>query len=328
MSHKLRTHTHAKARARAHGVCTNWSQPVDNCGGDEERTTRGSSVQCLTPYRLKNQDIHVPCGRCRPCRINRAQEWADRMIHEASQHEHNAFITLTYDDDFLQEEITKREAQLFLKRLRQHIAKPIRYFLAGEYGEETGRAHYHAAIFNFETCGKCRVCTKLYRLRGKTPEEGTDCYALEQAWPYGRIDAGTVEPASARYIADYLQKDTRPETYGHRQPPFSLKSQGLGRAWAAKNVTTVTAATGLPKGTTRTPVPRYYIAKLLEQSESPEMDDFVIRANRTRTALKQDDKRTTFWEERNRSALHNKFQADIQADREKAARERSKEAKL
>ena len=250
------------------------------------------------------------------------------MIHEATQHEHSAFITLTFDDEALEESISKRTAQLFIKRLRQYIGKPIRYFLSGEYGDQTGRAHYHAIIFGFETCGECKVCTKIDRARGKIPKPETDCDSLLKAWTDGMVQAGTVTPASTRYVADYLQKDTRPQAYQGRTPPFSLKSQGLGRDWAEKNIDLKKAATGLNKGLTVTPVPRYYLAKLLERSESPEMDEFVIKAARSQTALRIDKHRDDFWITRNRSPVHAKYKADIQADREKAAHDASRSTKL
>jgi len=47
--------------------------------------------------------------------------------------------------------LIKRDVQLFVKRLRKDqdargLAK-IRYYLVGEYGDQTKRPHYHAAIF-------------------------------------------------------------------------------------------------------------------------------------------------------------------------------------
>lgn len=41
------------------------------------------------------KEIKLPCGRCIGCRIQRAQDWATRCLHESQQHKDNAFITLT-----------------------------------------------------------------------------------------------------------------------------------------------------------------------------------------------------------------------------------------
>ena len=215
-------------------------------------------MKCSKPYYLKTKNIHVPCGRCRACRVNRAQEWSRRLLHEAQYWDETAFITLTYDDQHAPGELVKRDAQLFIKRLRRITNKPIKYYLTGEYGESTGREHYHLILYGITTCAKCRVCNKIDRLRGKLPEPGTDCYALQKAWDKGIIHGGTVTPASTRYVADYLQKDTRPEAYEGRCPPFSLMSKGLGLRYQQDHIDLPTALRGIPEKGKLAPIPRYY----------------------------------------------------------------------
>ena len=105
---------------------------------------------------LKVKGIPFPCGQCLACRINRRRVWTNRLLLESLDHEHNSFITLTYADEFLPISPTKpvptlckRDAQLFLKRLRKRLTFPIRYYLCGEYGGLNGRPHYHAILFGF-----------------------------------------------------------------------------------------------------------------------------------------------------------------------------------
>jgi len=45
---------------------------------------------------LTAKHLAIPCGRCIGCRLERSRQWAIRCVHEASLHEDNAFITLTY----------------------------------------------------------------------------------------------------------------------------------------------------------------------------------------------------------------------------------------
>lgn len=48
-----------------------------------------------------DRPVFLPCGGCIGCRLERAQAWAVRCVHEAQMHEANCFITLTYDDEHL-----------------------------------------------------------------------------------------------------------------------------------------------------------------------------------------------------------------------------------
>jgi len=101
--------------------------------------------------------IGIPCGKCIGCRLDYSRTWADRMIAEASLYKSNYFITLTYSDEYLPPKrenspihsLNKRDAQLFIKRLREALPdQKIRYFIAGEYGPTSMRPHLHMILFN------------------------------------------------------------------------------------------------------------------------------------------------------------------------------------
>ena len=40
--------------------------------------------------------ISVPCGQCIGCRLDYSREWANRCLLEATYHDSNYFVTLTY----------------------------------------------------------------------------------------------------------------------------------------------------------------------------------------------------------------------------------------
>lgn len=120
---------------------------------------------------------------------------------EAAQYEENTFATLTYGDDCLPGDysVTPREMALFIKRLRKRSGLKIRYFGCGEYGEQTGRPHYHIALFGFAGCsfgitrkGKTYCCPQ--------------CALVNAAWARGQILLGRLEQQSAAYIAGYVVK--------------------------------------------------------------------------------------------------------------------------
>lgn len=138
---------------------------------------------------------------------------------ERFHHDTASFITLTYEDRHLPENlcVTKREAQLFLKKLRKQIApRQIRYFMVGEYGDKSQRPHYHAIIF------------------GLDPTEGE---VVKKCWQKGFIQMGTAETKAMSYCGSYVVKKWtkrgHPDLEG-RDPEFSLKSQGIGKNFAQR----------------------------------------------------------------------------------------------
>lgn len=107
--------------------------------------------------------LSLPCGQCVGCRLQRSRVWANRCMMELLYHDSAYFVTLTYDDDhvpvshyadpatgeiFDSLTLSKRDLQLFMKRLRRHFSNDkIRFFACGEYGGKTFRPHYHLILF-------------------------------------------------------------------------------------------------------------------------------------------------------------------------------------
>lgn len=210
-------------------------------------------MQCTNPTILitQHEENHVPCGKCLGCRMARTKMWSTRILHEASYHDSSLFVTLTFTDEHLPSQITKRDLQLFLKRFRKQISpRKIKYYACGEYGDELGRPHYHAIMFNTYW----EDFTPHPTLRGKY---------LSKAWPFGIISLGTVELASANYVAGYvLKKLEDPREYVLKHPPFKIQSQGIGKQWALDNKKYIIDNLGLTVFGLNQTIPRYYLKKL------------------------------------------------------------------
>ena len=211
-----------------------------------------SAYQCadgsIVFYESKRHDtvksLSLPCGQCVGCRLERSRQWAIRCMHEAQMHEQNCFITLTYDNEHLPSDrsLHYRDFQLFIKRLRKRYpGRRIRYYMAGEYGENFGRPHWHACIFGFdfpnqELWERSAAGSLLYR----SPD-------LEILWPYGYSTIGRVTFESAAYVARYIMKkvtgknaaehyqEIDPDTgeITNRTPEFTKMSlkPGIGYEW-------------------------------------------------------------------------------------------------
>ncbi len=214
--------------------------------GWKSRDGKGFTTQASNGY--LDQPVKVACGRCIGCRLERSRQWSVRLMHEASQHLHNSFLTLTYSDEHLpaDKSISTRTWQLFAKRLRESHGA-FRFYHCGEYGEATNRPHYHAIIFGLDFYED--------RKQHKTTPRGDVYYvspSLEKTWGLGHVIIGEVTPQSASYVARYtLGKHYGPlstHTYGERvdqvtgeldyylQPPYATMSRrpGIGKGWIDK----------------------------------------------------------------------------------------------
>ena len=124
----------------------------------------------FTPLDSCGITVTIPCGQCIGCRLERSRQWAIRCMHEAQMHDANSFITLTFNDQYVNSDrsLVVSDFQKFMKRLRKAVSpQKIRYYHCGEYGEQTARPHHHACIFGYDFPDKklwqIKYGNKLYR---------------------------------------------------------------------------------------------------------------------------------------------------------------------
>lgn len=156
-------------------------------------------------YNKEMVPFQLPCGKCIECRLEYARTWAVRASHEAAVHRNSIFLTLTFNDDTIgANKLNYEEFQLFMKKLRNHYnQEKISYMVAGEYGEKTGRKHYHAIIFGLEP-------TDAIMLRKDSNDHVIyKSPAIEKLWGHGLTEFGSVTFESCSYVARYCLKKTR-----------------------------------------------------------------------------------------------------------------------
>lgn len=182
---------------------------------------------CEKPYMIGV--LPCACGKCFPCRINRRRLWAHRMQLESLVSSDASFVTLTYDDQHVPpgQSLVVKDYQDWLKRLRKVLApQKIRYFLVGEYGDETQRPHYHAALFGVHPL----------IAGGFDGELGV----VQSSWNKGFTYVGELTPDSAMYVAGYCTKkmtSRKDPRLNGRQPEFARMSlrPGIG-AYAVEDI--------------------------------------------------------------------------------------------
>jgi len=164
--------------------------------------------------------LELPCGQCVTCRLEKSRRWAMRCMHEASLHDDNCFITLTYNSENIPSDggLVKADFQKFMKRLRKRFPdKKIRYFMCGEYGDNSNRPHYHAVLFGF-TFNDCILATR--------SNSGFDVYTsptLESIWGLGFVTVGSVTFESCAYVARYVMKKINGPLANQIDPDTGLK---------------------------------------------------------------------------------------------------------
>lgn len=215
----------------------------------------GFFMVCIRPFLLKDFGFRVPCGKCVNCKIQRTREWAMRCVHEASLYDNNVFVTLTISDEHMlyPATIKKRSLQLFIKRFRKMLGgRKIRYYACGEYGDESGRPHYHLIMFNvgYDDFKQITIGRKVF-------------YTTD-AWQYGNVYVDDVNYCTCRYVAKYVHK----KYYGplavkiynnrHLVNPFQLQSLGIGKGFAVSNAVQLRKKLYVKFNGKKCKIPRYY----------------------------------------------------------------------
>lgn len=223
--------------------------------------------------------IQVRCCQCVGCRTDHARDWAIRCVHEASLHDANSYLTLTYAPENVPKGYTLvlEHFQDFMKRFRERLvydcykrisdsyegptilnsknlkrffmklarkeAPKVRFFHAGEYGEEFGRPHYHALIFGYDFPDK-----KFFKMYKGNPLYRSEL--LSSLWTDGFATIGALTFESAAYVARYcMKKITGVQADEHytvvdpdtgeifkRKPEYTTMSRnkGIGAKWYDK----------------------------------------------------------------------------------------------
>nr|UXQ88045.1 MAG: replication initiation protein [Microvirus sp.] len=223
----------------------------------------------------RDSNLQLPCNKCPSCKLRKAKEWAMRCWHESQMHDESCFVTLTYRDKDLPayEDLDHRDFQLFLKRFRAGTGLKCKYFMCGEYGDETHRPHYHVMLFGYYPPD-----AKYHRT-----ENGHRYYKSEELdnyWRLGFTDTTSCSYNNAGYLARYslkkqLPKEATQERYiyvdalGHtqlRKLEYIRMSTGrekwdaIGASWFREYAAqTVLNDYVLDPNGYKNPVPRYYL---------------------------------------------------------------------
>lgn len=224
-------------------------------------------IMCVSPYiatRGDGQLVPVPCGKCVECLKDWQNDWSFRLTQECRQVSCPIVVELTFAPEYLpvaynneamewQSYVSKRDVQLFLKRLRKicpEFKNNLRYFAVGEYGGDYNRAHYHVVLIS-------SAIKTVYQYYNK----------ILQAWNQGFIYIKRCQSEQIGYVTKYLNKLDKSS---HITSPFKLFSKHLGLCYLTDKMIDYffkTFATGVPFKRGYIKLPRYYRKHLDKISE-------------------------------------------------------------
>lgn len=265
-------------------------------------------MMCISPVSVPRPNgqgardrITVPCSKCYACLARKRAEWAFRLSNELKASDTAFFFTLTYSDEYDKGTVSKRDIQLFIKRLRKGIAEahktsesehltpkgiipPLsnRVPQIAEKGPKTGTygSVKKEPKFRYFVTGEYGEKTNRPHYHGiffNIPNiRGLFKYdsafnLVNDAWGLGIVHVGEVTPASINYVAKYCITRHLPQV-GVKMPPFSLMSTkpGIGDEYL-KTMTNYHRSTMTPYGQgmdgIKVPLSRYYKDRLWTEKE-------------------------------------------------------------
>lgn len=196
---------------------------------------KSSDIEPLvTVYGIDPDSIQkIRCGGCVDCRLAYSRDWAVRCMLESQYHEHNYFITLTYDDyhlptgefvdfkgDIYNSSLQRKDVVDFVKRLRKYESDHfnndgIKVFYCGEYGDLFHRPHYHLIVFGMSELTDLELFKQSGDVKHYKSQTILDLWSKVEfrvRVPLGFISVSDVNFDTCAYTARYVMKKQKGKT--------------------------------------------------------------------------------------------------------------------
>lgn len=220
-------------------------------------------MKCETPFTLYHREGDqsvaqlMPCGHCDPCKNNQKNEWMYRHYLEREYGfgpELSSFVTLTlapesvsYTSD-MRETLDPDDVTKFIKRLRKRALKyygvKIRYHYVGEYGDKSGRPHYHLIIYGLNPIQAEYECLRAWSVLDENIDSELSITQKQRKYgysdhhrkmligrrPLGRVKVGDSNgDQTTEYVLGYCLKSETNETDWRRKHPGDTRHPEFAR---------------------------------------------------------------------------------------------------
>lgn len=183
---------------------------------------------CESPKIVRNQYTHewlqVPCGHCAGCVTTQNYQRTMVLDRHFASYPFCYFVTLTYNEQYVPKSdtglniVSKRDVQLFIKRLRKLANyEEIFYFCASEYGPTSLRPHYHL-LFGFDS-------SELAENFPRFVSESWVTYVDGSPFSNGFVDVQSVVGGATQYVTSYIHSNSHLPVELREFPTFTLSSR-------------------------------------------------------------------------------------------------------
>lgn len=220
-----------------------------------------------------SRPLYLPCNKCALCLRARKRDLMSRLVMEGWSHAESICATFTYADEHLPPggALSKRDAQLLVKRIRIYLARTlklkIRAHVVGEYSPTKLRPHLHVILFGWWPSDA--VACGLSQKAGN-PEFVSE--ALSALWGKGRVTFQRFSAAAAGYVAKHQASKLRRKgaselarlqpdgSWSFLPPEFELRPlrPGLGAAFFDKYKAQLLAHDYVVISGKQQPLPAYF----------------------------------------------------------------------
>lgn len=216
--------------------------------------------------------IYLPCRRCELCLRARKSDLTVRLVMEGWSNPDSICATFTYSDDMLPpgRGLSKRDAQLLVKRIRVHVARAglptIRCHVVGEYSPKKLRPHLHVIVWNWFPADAVAAAHKSASGRPEFTSQ-----VLTDIWGKGRVTFQRFSASAAAYVAKHQASKLRVKgaaelavvdehgNWSFLPPEFELRPlrPGLGHAFFEKHQAQLLALDFIEVDGVKLPLPQY-----------------------------------------------------------------------
>lgn len=161
--------------------------------------------------------LEVPCRLCINCIKNYQSEWRVRLLAEWNYSppevkERTYFLTFTINSDWISfcQEFPEKAVKWFRDEYRRLFKCSCRYWMITEFGETTGRFHFHAILFG------CKASKE----------------QLESIWKFGFIKRKPCTTRRISYITKYITKVAEDVFIDKSRLQKVFCSPGIGKKYA------------------------------------------------------------------------------------------------